>query len=377
MKIGFDAKRITHNSTGLGNYARFVVNALSKYFPENNYILYSPSSGKEDLRNRIHPSPNIRFSYPENFLRKKFPAVWRSKGIMNDLERDKIDVYHGLSNELPLGLNKSKIPSVVTIHDLIFLRFPHYYKPADRAIYTYKFAKACRNANRIIATSEMTKKDIINFFGISEQKIQVVYQNCDAVFQIPVTETQKQQIRETYNLPARYVLNVGSVEERKNVLLLMKALRYLDDDVCVVVVGAKTKYTEKVRAYISQNNLLHRVKIFHGVPFAHLPALYQMASTFVYPSVFEGFGIPVIESLYSGVPVIAATGSCLEEAGGPHSVYVDPHEESQLAAAIEKVLSDKTLAETMVLNGKKYVQKFSDEKIAAQLQHVYNEVAGS
>ena len=374
MIIGFDAKRITHNTTGLGNYSRFIVNALSVYFPEDKYILYSPSKGKEQLRNKINASKNTTFSFPDKFIDKKFPAFWRSKSILNTLRSDKIQLFHGLSNELPFGIKKTGIPSVVTIHDLIFLRYPHYYKPIDRAIYTYKFKKACKDANLIIAVSETTKRDIIDFFSIPEKKIQVVYQNCDKIFQSSVNEVEKQKIREIYQLPERYVLSVGSIEERKNLLLLVKALRYLPSDIYVVAVGKKTAYTEEVLSYIALNNLSNRVKLLHEVPFIHLPALYQTASVFVYPSLFEGFGIPVIEALHSGTPVIASASSCLQESGGTHSIYIDPNDEKALANAIEKVFSDGSLRKLMIEEGRKYVRQFSDKHIADQLHNIYKEL---
>lgn len=175
MKIAFDAKRITHNATGLGNYSRFVVNSLSTSFPEHIYQLYTPGKGKEALRKRIEERPSVSFHYPEGRFDKLFPSLWRTSGLTATLRKEHVDLFHGLSNEIPMNLKQNGIPAVVTIHDLIFLRYPQLYKPIDRSIYTYKFKQACLRSDKIIAISRQTMRDIRDFFHIPESKIEVVY----------------------------------------------------------------------------------------------------------------------------------------------------------------------------------------------------------
>lgn len=375
MNIGFDAKRITHNATGLGNYGRFVIRILSKYYPGNLYMLYSPSPGKERLRKQAEVLPHVRFRYPENFFYRMFKFIWRSGMLMSLLKKDRIALFHGLSNELPYGLKKKGIRSVVTIHDLIFLRYPEFYKPIDRKIYASKFKRACEEADRVIAISEMTKRDIIHFFGIDEKKISVVYQGCDASFLHPVTEEKKKEVRTAYHLPARYILSVGSIEKRKNLLLIVKAMTLLEDkEIALVAVGKHTPYAGEVEQYVQEHHLSERVFLRSDVSFADLPAVYQMASLFIYPSFFEGFGIPIIEAIHSGLPVIAATGSCLEEAGGPASVYVDPKDETGMADKITQILDSPALVEKMKSEGKAYVSRFADEVIAAGMMRVYKDL---
>ncbi|WP_293709314.1 glycosyltransferase family 1 protein [uncultured Parabacteroides sp.] len=373
MKVAFDAKRITHNSTGLGNYGRYVIDILSDYYPENAYDLYSPSKGKDHLRNKLREKKNITYHYPSP-IDSLLKSVWRSYGIIKDLKKFSPDIFHGLSNELPIGLKKAGIQSVVTIHDLIFIRYPQFYKKIDRTIYNHKFRKACEQADRVIAISDMTRQDIIKTYHIPEEKIDVVYQGCAPLFLKQVSSEQKEKIRTKYNLPPCYILSVGSIEQRKNLLLIVRALRQLGKDIHLIAIGKRTPYTDIVETYIKENNMQQQVSILNNVPFEDLPGFYQMADLFIYPSFFEGFGIPIIEALHSNVPVIAATGSCLEEAGGPDSLYVEPNDVNDLSEKINWILSTPTQAELMKKAGKEYVKRFTDQQIANDLMNVYRNV---
>ena len=343
------------------------MNLLKNHFSENSYYVYAPKKAKDKLD--IHPE--VILKHPSRY---QIPALWRSYGIVKDLKRDQVSLYHGLTNELPYGISASKISSVVTIHDLIFLRFPKFYPIIDRAIYRYKCEYACSHATRIIAVSEQTKHDIIKYFKIDEDKIDVIYQSCNLVFQRRESEDLKKSVSIKYNLPENYILQVGTVEERKNVLLTVKALRNVPDNVKLVVIGRHTEYTKDVQQYINRFKLENRVIFLKRVPVADLPSIYQQAQIFVYPSEFEGFGIPILEALYSGIPVIAASGSCLEEAGGPHSCYVHPKDDVQLSWTINSILNSPELRKAMIENGLEYVKNFEEGKLAEQLMNVYKKV---
>lgn len=375
MKIGFDGKRAAQNFTGLGNYSRYLVEILCAFYPENRYVLYCPKPRSNKMLDRLQAQyKELKVTYPSGTLWQTFSSLWRIWGITKQLEQEEIELFHGLSNELPLNMGRSNIKSIVTIHDLIFLRYPQYYAFVDRKIYAYKFRKACQHAHRIIAISECTKQDIIRLFHIPQEKISVVYQGCDPAFAQPATPAKKQEVRAKHHLPSRYVLSVGSIEERKNALLLVQALGSLAADVHLVLIGRRTAYTQQVEQYMHTNGLADRVHILHGIPFDDLPAIYQQCEVFAYPSRFEGFGIPIVEALHSGVPVVAATGSCLEEAGGPHSVYVDPDDAVALASALARILSHPAVREAMVSNGRAYVERFSKEEQAKSLMKIYREV---
>jgi len=372
MTIGFDAKRAFNNYTGLGNYSRYLINALSTFFPAHDYRLYAPAERENPRMNAIRARENISVVFPAG-LDARFSSLWRTKGVVSDLLRDGVQLYHGLSNELPVGLRKKGIPSVVTLHDLIFLRYPQFYNALDRAIYTRKFRYACRHADRIVAVSECTKRDIVSFFGVNPDKISVIYQGCDASFARALPLETKRQVCRKYQLPDTFVLNVGTIESRKNLMLAVKALIRLDPAVHLVAVGRQTAYANEVKKYAVAHGLEHRLHFLSDIPFSDLPAVYQSAAVFVYPSFFEGFGIPVIEALHSGTPVIAATGSCLEEAGGVHSLYVDPNDGEQLANRIQNVLSDSNLRTKMITEGQKYVARFDDKLLAGQMMNLYQE----
>ena len=370
MIIGFDAKRANANFTGLGNYSRFMVDTMATYGNEHKYRMYIPKKCKNALYDSLLKHKNVASIQPRSFLMKRCKALWRTFFIKRGLLQDGVQLYHGLSNELPVGIHRTGIRSVVTIHDLIFLRYPQYYHWLDRIIYNYKFRYACRKADRIVAVSECTKHDIVKFYGISPDKIDVVYQGCDPVFAQPVSAEAKARVREAYHLPDQFILSVGTIEERKNLLLAVKAVEQLGD-VHLVAVGKSTAYADKVKEYIEAHGLSDRIHIIHNLKFGDLPVLYHMAEAFVYPSRFEGFGIPIVEALSAGVPVIAATGSCLEEAGGPRSLYVGPDDVAGMAAAMKRVLGDADLRREMIEAGKAYVVRFDPKRLADEMNAVY------
>jgi glycosyltransferase involved in cell wall biosynthesis len=374
MKIAFDAKRITMNKTGLGNYGRFVVNALASQYTEDDFLLYTTNEVSKELEQTIPRQNNVKYLYPSKKGGSLHKSLWRTFGIVDDLVKDKVDLFHGLSNEIPLNLRKYKIPSVVTIHDLIFLRYPQFYKQIDRLIYHYKFKKACELSDRIIAVSETTKTDIISAFHIAENKIDVVFQGCNPAFSLDYSNADKQIVKEKLKLPDKYILSVGTIEERKNLFLTVKALKESKLDIPLVVVGKPTAYADRVKSYIQEQGMSMQIHFLEHVYNSDLPLIYQQASLFVYPSLFEGFGIPILEALHSGVPVIAATGSCLEEAGGPGSVYIDPINEKELAEAFKFILTSPEQVEKMKKEGLQYAARFKAPELAFQIRNIYTKI---
>ena len=367
MKIGYDSKRAFHNRSGLGNFSRDLISIISSYFPKNQYVLYNPKKAKINFS----LNENTTEVLPSSIFWKIFSSIWRQKGILNQIKNDKIEIYHGLSGEIPQGIHKMNIKTIVTIHDLIFMRFPKLYSPIDRRIYFKKFKYAADKADVVIAISEETKKDIVHFLNIDPEKVSVIYQGCNKAFKQVYPSEALEQTRTKFNIPKAFVLNVGTIQKRKNLLNLIKAIETLDIDL-VVVGNDKRKYTNTVKEYINSKNLNHRVHFLKNVSTEELAHIYQLANIFVYPSIFEGFGIPIIEALYSNTPVITSKGSCFPEAGGPDSIYIDPENVSELRSKIENLLNSEQKQLLMVSKGLEYAQKFEDKHIAEQHVAIYN-----
>jgi glycosyltransferase involved in cell wall biosynthesis len=372
MKIGFDAKRAFLNRTGLGNYSRGVIEMLQKEPEVNSLVLYTPKLSNEILSQENLSSDLIEVKTPPALLSGPLSSTWRSNFVTDQIKKDGLDLYHGLSNELPKGIENTGIPSVVTVHDLIFLHYPEYYKLIDRKIYETKVKHACDVATRIIATSEQTADDLVSSLDVNRAKISVVYQGCDMRFSEPVLDEDLIRIKAKFNLPERYILSVGTVEERKNSKILVEAIKSLNvRDLKLVLVGRKTNYSDLVLETAKTLGLEKRVMILDKVDFADLPAVYQLASVFVLPSLMEGFGIPVLEAMSSKVPVIVSKNSCLAEVCDNAGIQINPKKTEEIASAISSVLEDDSRRQEMIRLGHERTQRFSDETISKDLMLVY------
>jgi len=385
MKIGFDAKRAYQNTTGLGNYSRSLLTALTTLFPENEYYLFAPKASS--LFN-VSELPNTRLITPSGFPDEFFRSAWRSNRVKKDLERYGIDVYHGLSHEIPVGIHKTRTRSVVTIHDLIHELYPGQYGRLDAGIYQMKSRYACRHADAVIAISEQTKKDIIELYHTPEEKIHVCYQACNPAFSIPYPQDEKNAVKQKHGLPEAFFLYVGSIIERKNLLSIAKAMKILEGKtgLPLVIIGDGGTYKKQVMAYAKQNGLGKRLIFlsdspsFRSIPsdqrIRELAVIYQLASVMVYPSVYEGFGLPVLESLFSRLPVITSNSSCLPETGGDAAILVDPTDPGQLAAAMLKASDDEPIRQSMIIKGMRNAENFLPGPCAVSVMYVYKKLTG-
>ncbi|WP_439489630.1 glycosyltransferase family 4 protein [Algoriphagus sp.] len=375
MKIGFDAKRAYKNFTGLGNYSRFILKSLSHNFPKNDYLLYTPENSKKAVEiTQACNNLNQETITPEDVW--KLPvmsSIWRSvyQGVKHSDSH--LDIFHGLSNEIPLIKNKST-KYIVSVHDLIFCRFPELFNPIDVQIYKLKMARSCREADQVIAISEQTKRDLIDYFQIDPAKIRVVYQGVNEIFKQEVSIDQVQLIKQKYGISERFLLFVSTIEKRKNVQLILKALKERQNwDMPLVVIGRPTAYLKELHAYIEEHRLQNKVIFLHNVAFEDLPTIYKMAHVFIYPSYFEGFGIPIIEAQQMGIPVITTKGSAFQEAGGQGALYGNPDDAEALIENIE-LLSDETHRQTMIEKGFQNIRRFDQRVISKQLMQIYEEV---
>lgn len=337
LKIGFDAKRLFLNKSGLGNYSRWLVNGLTNQFPENEYHLYTTniSDVQKDFigeTTKIHLPPNL------------FKGFWRSKGIKKDLLKDGVEVYHGLSNELPVGIETTGIKTVVTIHDLIFKIHPEYYNPIDRAIYDRKFKSACERADKIVAISEHTKRSIVDFYKVPVEKIEVIYLDSSEQFYKPADAEKIAEVKQKYGLANPFFLNVGAIGGRKNQLRLVEAFIEIAGKVEheLLLVGKSGKDCEAIQALLTKYSLKNRVKHLEFVNDQDLFHLYHASYAMVYPSLYEGFGIPIIESYRSGKPVLTSKGSSLEEILGSGGLLCDPKSVTDMASKLLELTNSKT-----------------------------------
>lgn len=371
MKIGFDAKRLFNNNTGLGNYSRSLVSNLQQTQPENDYHLFSPET--QQTSNTAYFFNTEKFHIHQSKARLK--AYWRSFSIVKDLQKTGIELYHGLSNELPHNLQQSGIKSVVTIHDLIFKIYPETYSLSERLIYDRKFRYACEHADKIVAISENTKRDISRLYHIPEGKISVIYQSCNPIFYQMRHAGENEAVKKQYQLPEQYFLCVGSIEARKNLKLIIEAYRLKKGQINIplVIIGKGGAYKNEckklIAAYQLEDSFIWHENLADNL---HLQSVYQLATALIYPSLYEGFGLPIAEALLSKTPVIAADTSSLREAGGNDSIYINPKSAAALSEAMLRVISDKEFVEKMKENGFLYAQQnFDRNKLTSQMHALY------
>jgi glycosyltransferase involved in cell wall biosynthesis len=341
---------------------------MSHYYSDNHYFLLTPSNKKALF---TLDEQCVTTLMPTKSIDKFIPAFWRSYGLLKDIKAHKMDIFHGLSQELPFGIRSTGVKSIVTIHDAIFVRYPELYDPYYRFIFTQKNRYSCRVADRIVAISEQTKRDCIEFFNADKEKIDVVYQGCNAIFRNDVTLDDVESVRNKYGLPQQFLLTVGAIERRKNMGIILDAIHQGKMDVPLVIVGGRTSYMKELHKKITDYSLEHQIIFLHQVAFEDFPAMYHAASCMIYPSLFEGFGLPILEALCTGTPVITSQGGCFDETGGDAALYIDPLNADELAEAIQRVLSDSGLRKKMIAKGLQHAELFADERVAHSMMQVY------
>ena len=369
MRIGFEAKRLFLNNRGLGNYARNLLYGLEKYYPSNDYFLYTPQISNEYVSHSLLNSENINLRTPQGFS-KRISGYWRSYMLGINSQKDHLNIFHGLSQELPKDIKRNGALSIVTIHDMIYLKHPEFYKPIDRWIYEKKVKFAVNNADKIIAISIQTKDDLLERYKLSEEQIIVIYQSCNEVFYKKRSDIELKQVIDKWSLPNQFILYVGALNENKNVMLILEALKSQkgDLDIPLVVVGHGSVYKKKMQEFVDRNDMASQL-IFASETAdpspLELSSFYQLSSAFIFPSFYEGFGIPILEARFSRTPVLASNSSCLQEAGGKDSSYFDPTNALELASLLSISLANKD-------NVKKDMdKKFTLEGGTEQLMRLY------
>jgi glycosyltransferase involved in cell wall biosynthesis len=373
--IGFDAKYAATGDATLSSYARFIVEAMADACPRRSYFrMYIPDDETTAEYERIASKHNIESMRPDGFVWRKASWFWRLYPIVRDLKRGDVDLFHSLTEFVPYGLQRRGIPTIVTVHNLEFLRLRRFFSPLHNLWRRFTLLSSLHRADRIIAISDNIKHDLVHYLHIDSDKIDVIYRGCHPRFSKPISAEQLREAEERYHLPKRYMLFVGTHLTRKNLKTLIEAMPNVDTDTELVIVGRATTYTEHLKTRIKSLGLEDRVRMLHGVADEDMPAIYHLATLYLMPSLYEGFPPTIIEALSVGIPVIATKGSSMEEAGGPDSIYVEGTSHEAWSSAINSVLRDQELRERMISEGKSYVSRFRPEVVAYNIMNCYKRI---
>jgi len=354
MNIAIDTQTTLGQKSGFGFYVKNLVENLSKVGLKNEYLLISPRS-KKDL------------STPERWW-------WDQVGFPRQARKERVDLIHQPCFSAPV-FYKGKI--VVTCHDLISVFFPQNLPLFSRLFYSRWMPYSYRAADIIIASSEHTKKDIISLLKIPEEKITVIHLAASKDFR-PIRQSKKiKKVQRRYKTSPDYILHVSTIEPRKNLPFLVRAFalaRREGIDSNLVITGKKGWYYDDLFRLVTDLHLEKKV-IFTGyVADDDMPALYSGAKAFVFPSLYEGFGLPPLEAMACGTPVVSSTTSSMPEVIDQAGILISPHDEMLWAKSIVKVLKDKGLAKTMSGWGPRQAKKFSWEETARKTIEVYGKV---
>ena len=374
MRIGIDGKVLTLRSGGTGRYAINLTRALLK-------AAAAPHSGLEFV---IFTGPQtsgsvleeFRGTFDERFLGLKSSVIRSLALIPAALRRMQIDIFHGLDHVgIPLVGRTGRY--VVTVHDIIPLILPQTFTLRHRMVARMALTQVRRKADLIITPSQAVKSDVVQHLGVHEDRVAVTLHGCEARFQPVADEASLRTVMAKYDLPPHYVLALGNLEPRKNLTTLLQAFARLrqsaevDPEIQLVLAGARGWLDKPI--YRTVRSLgLENVVCFPGfIEDDDLPAVYHGAAVFVFPSLYEGFGLPVIEAMACGVPVISSNTSSMPEVAGGAAMLVDPLDADQMAAAIVRVLGDEGLRDGLRQQGIARARQFSWEAAARQTLDLY------
>lgn len=372
--IGFDAESAARSKTGIGNYGRFIINALAATCARNTYLrLYITKQHNNTYFDRVASLRNVEAMEPDGRFWRKLSWLWRVAGVSRDAKNGSVELYHGLDNRLPYGLAHYNIRSIITIHDLRFIRFESQ-NPISTYIERQRMHSACHRADRIIAVSEGTKRDLVELLNIDPEKIDVIYTGCDPCYTAPIDAERVATVKEQYKLPERYILNVGTKSKRRNIELILNAMTKLPEPIDLVAAGAPTSHTRRLAALARKLGIDNRVHFIVCDSNEDLAAIYRGAELLVNPTHYSTFGMPLVEALNVGIPVIGATGSSHEEAAGPNGIYVSPDDSAELADKIDALLNNKELRRQVIENGRSHVSRFRAEVTAYNILNCYKRI---
>jgi glycosyltransferase involved in cell wall biosynthesis len=367
LRIAIDARKL--RDYGIGTYVRNLLRHLSRIDSTTEYVLLCRA-----------PDCGLAADLGENFRAVPEPApaysIREQLRVPLDLRREGIDLFHAPHYVLP-ALTPCR--SVVTIHDCIHLRFPQYLP--NRLAYAYARASlwiASHRANRILTVSEASKRDILRYFSVPEAKIDVIYNAIDERFGEEPPEDEVARVRERYQLNDPFVLYAGNIKPHKNLERLIEAFHTLRrgglEQVKLLIIGDEISKYATLRRAVHKYKLHQHVRFFGFVPDRTLAVLYRLAGVFVFPSLYEGFGLPPLEAMASGTPVITSNLSSLPEVVGDAALLIDPYDPDAIADAMRRVLTEPALRDDLRARGLNRVREFSWDRSVRRVRQIYEEV---
>ncbi len=369
MSIYIDISAAVNARAGLGRYAESLASALAELQPARCALFYNSALKEPPLPANLKVLPSRRVCAGYKPWRM---AVWLGHllSISFDSLLPDAELFHATEHLL---LPLQRIPTVLTVHDLIFHLFPEHHKRLNFWYLNATMPLYCRRAGAIITVSEATKCDLMRLYGVPENKITVIHEAAAPHFK-PASPEQIAAVRNRYGLPEHYILRVGTIEPRKNLERLLDALQVLqrsDPTIRLVIVGSKGWLYKKFFRRLETSGLHHTVILTGHVRDTDLPAIYSGARLLVEPSLYEGFGLPLLEAMACGTPVVCSNASSLPEVGGEAAYYFDPHDSGAMAEAIGEVWRDDALRDAMRQRGLIHATQFSWELAARATLEVY------
>jgi glycosyltransferase involved in cell wall biosynthesis len=370
MRVAIDARKL--HDFGIGTYIRNLLRHLARIDRDTEYVLLSRDADLEGLRQLGENFRPVRESSRNYSFREQIHIPYL-------LARERPNVYHAPHYVLPPAV---PCRSVVTIHDTIHLMFPQYLP--NRGAYVYAKSlmwAAARRSDRILTVSESSKRDIIHYFNIAPEKIVVVYNALDERFGLEPDPAEIARVRERFQLEHGFVLYVGNIKPHKNLVRLIEAFDGLRrdgfEDLKLLIIGDEISKWPALRRAVHRHKLHKHVRFLGFQSDDTLASLYRLAAVFVFPSLYEGFGLPPLEAMASGTPVVTSNVSSLPEVAGDAAVLVDPYDADAIRDGIKRVLTDPALREDLRRKGLQRAQEFSWERSVARTREIYLETAGA
>lgn len=374
MKIGIDGRAAKwYRGTGIGTYTFQLIKSISEIDSENEYLLFMPEGGTCDFGyNKNFNIKNITENTTDNF--------WDEVNIPNILEDSEIDIYHIPQNGIGLPRDK-RCPMVITLHDIIPYKMPETVGPTYLKIFLEQMPFIVSQCDGIITVSDFSKSDIINTFNFPKEKVFVTSLAPEDIYKPLNKEFSKSIIKDNYSIEGDFILYIGGFSPRKNIIGLIEAFSKLTkcykSNINLVIAGKRGSSYETYKNRARELNVSDMV-IFPGfISLEHLPYLYNAAELFVYPSFYEGFGLPPVEAMACGVPVIAANTTSLPEIIGESAVLIDPNNINEIFSSMQEVLEDNELREKLILSGLVRVSQLNWKHTAKKTVLAYNKIINS